>query len=84
MGDKTAHKRKKSGRKAEKRKVAVSKKGQEGGQEAGKAAARNPKAFVFSSRGRAKQQKARSAEKDQRRLHGGHSKLLQLLAPTLV
>ena len=30
----------------------------------------NPKAFVFSSRGKAKKQQARSAEKDQRRLHG--------------
>ena len=30
---------------------------------------RNPKAFVFSSRGKAKVQKARSAEKEQRRMH---------------
>lgn len=33
-------------------------------------AQKNPKAFVFASRGRAKIQKARSAEKDQRRMHG--------------
>ncbi|KAK9800776.1 hypothetical protein WJX73_000661 [Symbiochloris irregularis] len=32
-------------------------------------APKNPKAFVFASRGRAKIQKARSAEKDQRRMH---------------
>ena len=37
---------------------------------------RNPKAFVFQSRGRAQIQKARSAEKDQRRLHGAGSRLL--------
>jgi hypothetical protein len=30
----------------------------------------NPKAFVFSSRGKAKLQKARTAEKEQRRMHG--------------
>jgi hypothetical protein len=30
----------------------------------------NPKAFVFSSRGKAKLQRARTAEKEQRRMHG--------------
>lgn len=29
----------------------------------------NPKAFVFASRGKAKIQQARSAEKEQRRMH---------------
>lgn len=78
MGEGKAHRKKKSGRKAEKRKHAVdSKKGQsqqDGGstgrmvdKEAQRKA--NPKAFVFSSRGKAKIQKARSAEKDQRRMH---------------
>ena len=36
----------------------------------GKGHQRNPKAFVFSGRGKAKRQAARSAEKDQRRMHG--------------
>lgn len=38
----------------------------------GEAAAklRNPKAFVFSGRGKAKKQASRTAERDQRRLHG--------------
>lgn len=39
-------------------------------QDAAAAKARNPKAFVFSGRGKAKLQQARSAEKDQRRMHG--------------
>jgi hypothetical protein len=34
------------------------------------AKARNPKAFTVQSRGRAKLQRARSAEKEQRRMHG--------------
>ena len=37
---------------------------------AGKGHQRNPRAFVFSGRGKAKRQAARSAEKDQRRMHG--------------
>ena len=37
---------------------------------------RNPKAFVFSSRGKAKVQKARSAEKEQRRMHGESCQLM--------
>lgn len=36
---------------------------------------RNPKAFVFKSRGRAGAARARTAEKDQRRMHGGLSEL---------
>ena len=39
----------------------------------GKGHQRNPKAFVFSGRGKAKRQAARSAEKDQRRMHGAPS-----------
>ena len=72
MAEKGAHKRKTKGRKAVKRKAAVSKKAEGTGEADSKkpAAQRNPKAFVFSSRGRAKQQKARSAEREQRRLHG--------------
>lgn len=31
----------------------------------------NPKAFIFSSKGKAKLQRARTAEKEQRRMHGG-------------
>ena len=33
---------------------------------------RNPKAFVYSGRGKAKKQAARTAERDQRRMHGRH------------
>ena len=51
--------------------------GDDGGKDLGLAPAgakgghqRNPKAFVFSGRGKAKRQAARSAEKDQRRMHG--------------
>ena len=43
-----------------------------GGSEKSSNAPKNPKAFVFASRGRAKIQKARSAEKEQRRMHGEH------------
>lgn len=45
----------------------------------------NPKAFVFSTRGKAKKNQARSAERDQRRLHGifrlVHSYLCYFLLP---
>lgn len=64
-----SHRKKKSGRKAEKRKNAESKKkSSDGDVEA--ARKQNPKAFIYSSRGKAKIQRARSAEKDQRRMHG--------------
>ncbi|PSC76713.1 ribosome biogenesis BMS1-like protein [Micractinium conductrix] len=83
-GEGKGHRKKKSGRKAEKRKAAEGKKktaaagGGDG--DAGAAAPRkvisdeqarkqNPKAFVFSSRGKAKLQQARTAEKEQRRMH---------------
>lgn len=39
-------------------------------EDAAAAKARNPKAFVFSGRGKAKLQQARSAERDQKRMHG--------------
>ena len=67
MGDAKAHRKKKAGRKAEKRKSAESKKTQ--GQHGEANAKSNPKAFVFASRGKAKIQQARSAEKEQKRMH---------------
>lgn len=77
-GDKS-HKKKKPSKKAQKKKVAkgakqTSKDGAEKAEPMSQEAARkqNPKAFVFSSRGKAKVQKARSAEKEQRRMHGEH------------
>ena len=39
-------------------------------EDAAAAKARNPKAFVFSGRGKAKLQQVRSAERDQKRMHG--------------
>jgi ribosome biogenesis protein BMS1 len=63
------HRKKKAGRKAEKRKTAEKKKKGVIDDEARK---RNPKAFTYQSAGRAKAQRARTAEKDQRRLHGEH------------
>ena len=45
---------------------------------------RNPKAFVFSSRGKAKVQKARSAEKEQRRMHGESCQLAIYLHSAVV
>ena len=75
-GDKS-HKRKKTTKKAQKKKVAKgakgrSKDGAEKAEPMSQEAARkqNPKAFVFSSRGKAKVQQARTAEKEQRRMHG--------------
>lgn len=71
-----SHRKKKAGRKAEKKKLAKSKKhGDEDGKQSNYnmdpevAAKRNPRAFIFSSKGKAKIQKARSAEKEQRRMH---------------
>lgn len=65
-----SHRKKKSGRKAEKKKSAKQKKSGLTELEKNEAAKRNPKAFIFSSRGKAKIQQARTAEKDQRRMHG--------------
>jgi hypothetical protein len=65
------HRKSKVGRKADKRKTADHKK--KGTLEESKAAkaGNNPKAFAFQSAGKAKAQRARSSEKEQRRLHGG-------------
>jgi len=63
--------------------------GDDGGKDLGLAPAgkgghqRNPKAFVFSGRGKAKRQAARSAEKDQRRMHGAVTLALRPAAVTL-
>lgn len=65
-----SHRKKKSGKKAEKKKNSAARKGNGGGKETAEAAKRNPKAFIFSSRGKAKIQAARSADKDQKRMHG--------------
>lgn len=75
-----AHKKKRKKPKAEKtgikkvvgKKAAGTDSGQPRDEEYNMEAARkrNPKAFVFSSRGKAKVQQARSAERDQRRMHG--------------
>ena len=62
-----AHRKKKSGKKVDNRK-----KGQKDAklnQDAAAAAKRNPRAFIFSSKGKAKIQKARTAEREQRRMH---------------
>jgi ribosome biogenesis protein BMS1 len=67
-----SHRKKKSGKKAEKKKNSAARKENGGGKEATEAAKRNPKAFIFSSRGKAKIQAARSADKDQKRMHGMH------------
>ena len=69
--DGKSHRKKKSGRKAEKRKAAETKKRTPAETDA--ARKQNPKAFVFKSRGKAKIQRARTAEKDQRRMHGTNS-----------
>ncbi len=65
-----SHRKSKVGRKADKRKTAEQKKA--GVHEESKAAklGKNPRAFAFQSAGKAKAQRARSAEKEQRRLHG--------------
>ncbi len=78
------HRKSKVGRKAEKRKVASHKK--KGTLDASKASkAVNPRAFGFQSAGKAKAQRARSAEKEQRRMHGAgtaHAMLCVLMALT--
>ena len=62
-----AHRKKKSGKKVDNRKK-VQKDGKLN-QDAAAAAKRNPRAFIFSSKGKAKIQKARTAEREQRRMH---------------
>ena len=76
MAAKGGHKVKTKGKKAAKRKAAVQKKAPGASEKALTAKLpkqpsreRNPRAFTNTSRGRAKQQQARSAEKSQRRLH---------------
>ncbi len=76
-----SHRVRKAGRKAErkhkreaaKRDAAASGGGTDGGEAAGKrhsTPANNPRAFAFSGAGRARASAARTAEKEQRRLHG--------------
>ena len=68
-----SHKKKQSGKKADNRKKKSLKK--KDGEKASYnmdpkvAAKRNPRAFIFSSKGKAKIQKARTAERDQKRMH---------------
>lgn len=65
------HRKPKAGRKAEKRKTAdQKKKGVHEEAQASKGAGKNPRAFSFQSAIKAKAQRSRSAEKEQRRLHG--------------
>ena len=68
-----SHKKKQTGKKADNRKKkSLKKKDGEGGaynMDPSVAAKRNPRAFIFSSRGKAKVQKARTAERDQKRMH---------------
>ena len=73
----TEHKK----RKAEASGGAVATGGDDGGKDIGVGTApsgnqRNPKAFIFSGQGKAKRQAARTAEKDQRRMHGANLKTL--------
>ena len=62
-----SHRKKKSGKKVENRKKGAKNAGLD--HDAAAAKRRNPRAFIFSSKGKAKIQKARSAERDQRRMH---------------
>ena len=62
-----SHRKKKAGRKADKKKSKNAEKGHD--MDPAAAAKRNPRAFIFSSKGKAKIQKARSAEKEQKRMH---------------
>ncbi len=66
-----AHKKKKSGKKAAKKKVADKKKRDSG--EMTEEMKRNPKAFTNKSRFKAKLQRARTADKEQKRMHGADS-----------
>jgi adenine-specific DNA methylase len=80
--DGKGHRKKKSGRKADKRKAAeTKKKGDDGNNDAAKK--QNPKAFIFKSRGKAKIQRSRTAEKDQRRMHGKKNNTYTVVAATL-
>jgi hypothetical protein len=61
-----SHKKKKKGSKVK----AAKRKADKDAVKNGAARARNPKAFVFSGKGKAKIQRIRTAEKDQKRMHG--------------
>ena len=74
MGGDKSHKKKKSKKQVQRKSHEKRKKDEgDGGKKVlSPEAARkqNPKAFIFSGSGKAKRQQARSAEKDQRRMHG--------------
>ncbi|KDD75621.1 hypothetical protein H632_c588p1, partial [Helicosporidium sp. ATCC 50920] len=76
-----SHRKKQSGRKADKRKQAVTKK--KGNSDA-QARKQNPKAFAFSSPGKMRTQAARSAEKEQRRMHAPMAERLTSEPPPVV
>ena len=67
MGADKSHRKKKAGRKAEKKAAKAKSKAGLSKEELRK---QNPRAFAFQSAGAAKASRARSAEKEQRRLHG--------------
>ncbi|GFH09608.1 Bms1-type G domain-containing protein [Haematococcus lacustris] len=76
------HRVKKAGRKVEKRKTAEQKK--KGVLEDAQARKQNPRAFAFQSANVAKGQKARTAEREQRRLHAPMLERVGEEAPPLV
>ena len=73
------HRKKKAGRKAEKKKAASKSKDGSDAIDAGIKDA-NPRAFQLASKGKARVQRARTAEKEQRRLHGAIARRLRRLA----
>ncbi len=75
-----AHKKKKSGKKVAKKKVADKKKRASG--EMTEEMKRNPKAFLNKSRFKAKLQRARTADKEQKRMHGDIQSSLPLMRRT--
>ena len=68
MADKGPKRKKKAS--AKKSKAGKAKDGPKKALSKEEAKKQNPKAFVFSSRGNAKKQQMRTAEKEQRRMHG--------------
>lgn len=73
-----SHRKKKAGRKAAKRKAAGKGKAGAGGEAIdGGLNDSNPRVSQLASKGKARVQRARTAEKEQRRLHGGHPPLLR-------
>lgn len=77
MGGDKSHKKKKTNKKVQRKTHEKQKKAEgDGGKKVlSPEAARkqNPKAFIFSGSGKAKRNQARTAEKDQRRMHGQFS-----------